>query len=99
MIKILEELYKEGLERYKVGEKVGILILLFKEIIDCFFKSSSSWISLLWLYLLEKKFKLVYKVVKEGFKFNLDDLQGRINLVLVMLEIEKKGVRFYVEKV
>ena len=98
MTKTPEELYKEGLERYKAGEKAGTLIPLFKEITDRSPKSSSSWISLSWLYLLEKKPKSAHKAAKEGFKLNPDDPQGRINLALAMLEREKKGVRPHVEK-
>ena len=98
MTKTPEELYKEGLERYKAGEKANTLIPLFKEITDRSPKSSSSWISLSWLYLLEKKPKPAYKAAKEGVKFNPDDPQGRINLALAMLEIGKKGVRLHVER-
>ncbi|MDE5070396.1 MAG: hypothetical protein O4861_23700 [Trichodesmium sp. St16_bin4-tuft] len=98
MTKTPEELYKEGLERYKAGEKAGTLIPLFKKITDHSPKSSSSWISLSWLYLLEKKHKSAHKAAKKGFKLNPDDPQGRINLALAMLEIGEKGVRPHVEK-
>ena len=98
MTKTPEELYKEGLERYKAGEEANTLIPLFKEITDQSPKNSSSWISLSWLYLLEKKPKLAHKAAKTGVKLNPDDPQGRINLVLAMLEIGEKGVRPHVER-
>lgn len=93
-----EELYKEGLERYKAGEPPSALIPLFKEITNCSPKSSSTWISLSWLYLLEKKPKSAYKAAKTGVKLNPDDPQGRINLALAMLEIGEKGVRTHIDK-
>ena len=93
-----EELYKDGLERYKAGEDPKNLIPLFKEITKRSPKSSSSWISLSWLYLLEKKPKSAHKAAKTGVKLNPDDPQGRINLALAMLEIGEKGVRPHVER-
>ncbi len=92
-----EELYKEGLERYKAGEDPKNLIPLFKEITNRSPKSSSSWISLSWLYLLEQKPKSAHKAAKTGVKLNPDDPQGRINLALAMLEIGEKGVRPHIE--
>lgn len=93
-----EELYQEGLEKYKAGEEPKTLIPLFKEITSRAPKNSSSWISLSWLYLLEKKPKSAYKAAKTGIKLNPDDPQGRINLALAMLELEEKGVRPHIEK-
>ena len=93
-----EELYKEGLERYKAGEDPKTLIPVFKDITNRSPKSSSSWISLSWLYLLDKKPKSAYKAAKTGVKLNPDDPQGRINLALAMLEIGEKGVRTHVER-
>ncbi|MEB3343119.1 hypothetical protein [Okeania sp.] len=97
MTKTPEELYKEGLERYKAGEEPKDLIPLFKEITNRSPKSSSAWISLSWLYLLEKKPKSAHKAAKTGVKLNPDDPQARINLALAMLEIGEKGVRTHVE--
>ena len=93
-----EELYKEGLEKYKAGEAPSALIPLFKEITNRSPKSSSTWISLSWLYLLEKKPKSAYKAAKTGVKLNPDDPQGRINLALAMLEIGEKGVRSHIDR-
>ncbi|NEP82864.1 MAG: hypothetical protein F6K17_20230 [Okeania sp. SIO3C4] len=93
-----EELYKEALERYKAGEEAKTLIPVFKDITNRAPKSSSSWISLSWLYLLEKKPKSAYKAAKTGVKLNPDDPQGRINLALAMLEMGEKGVRAHVER-
>ncbi|MGB3509213.1 MAG: hypothetical protein WBA93_08215 [Microcoleaceae cyanobacterium] len=93
-----EELYQEGLERYKAGEDPKTLIPLFKDITNRAPKSSTSWVSLSWLYLLENKPKSAYKAAKTGVKLNPDDPQGRINLALAMLELEEKGVRPHVEK-
>ncbi|MDJ0518527.1 MAG: hypothetical protein F6K22_11150 [Okeania sp. SIO2F4] len=93
-----EELYKEGLERYKAGEDPKNLIPLFKEITNRSPKSSSSWISLSWLYLLEQKPKSAHKAAKTGVKLNPDDPQGRINLALAMLEIGEKGVRPHIDR-
>mgnify|MGYP006232489183 FL=1 len=42
--------------------------------------------------------KLAHKAAKTGVKLNPDDPQGRINLVLAMLEIGEKGVRPHVER-
>ncbi len=93
-----EELYKEGLERYKAGEDPKNLIPLFKEITNRSPKSSSSWISLSWLYLLDQKPKSAHKAAKTGVKLNPDDPQGRINLALAMLEIGEKGVRPHIDR-
>lgn len=93
-----EELYKEGLERYEAGEEPKTLIPLFKEITNHSPKSSTTWISLSWLYLLEKKPLSAYKAAKTGVKLNPDDPQGRINLALAMLEIGEKGVRPHIDR-
>ncbi len=93
-----EELYEQGLERYKNGEEPQSLIPLFKEITNRAPKNSNSWISLSWLYLLEKKPNSAYEAAKKGVKLNPDDPQGRINLALAMLEIGEKGIRPHVER-
>ncbi|HLP87979.1 MAG TPA: hypothetical protein VK184_05150 [Nostocaceae cyanobacterium] len=97
MTETLESLFDTGLERYKAGESVETLIPVFKEVCDRAPKSSSAWICLAWLYLLDNQGNLAYKAAQKAVKINPQDPQGRINLALAMLETGQKGLRQHVE--
>jgi hypothetical protein len=96
-VKTAEELFEEGLARYKAGEELSEIIPIFKTVCDRQPKISSGWTCLSWLYLLDGKATLAYKAAQKAVKLNPEDPQARINLALAMLETGQKGVRIHVE--
>ncbi|YAF96261.1 MAG: tetratricopeptide repeat protein [Nodularia sp. CChRGM 3473] len=97
MAQTVEFLFDTGLERYKGGEAAESLIPVFKEVCDRAPKTSSAWICLAWLYLLENKPNLAYKAAQKAVKLNPQDPQARINLALAMLETGQKGLRQHID--
>ncbi len=97
MTQTVDSLFDEGIERYKAGEAPETLIPVFKDVCDRSRKSSSAWTCLAWLYLLVEKSSLAYEAAQKAVKLNPQDPQARINLILAMLEMSKKGVRQHVE--
>ena len=97
MTQTVEALFDEGIERYKAGEAPETLIPVFKEVCDRSRKNSSAWTCLAWLYLLVDKPTQAYEAASKAVKLNQQDAQARVNLVLAMLECDKKGVRSHVE--
>jgi predicted Zn-dependent protease len=97
MAQTVEFLFDTGLERYKAGEPAESLIPVFKEVCDRAPKTSSAWICLSWLYLLENKPNLAYKAAQKAVKLNPQDPQARINLAVSMLETGQKGLREHIE--
>lgn len=93
----VEELFQQGLERYKSGEEAASLIPSFKEICDRQPKVASSWICLSWLYLLDQKPSLAVKAAQKAVKLTPEDPQAHINLAIALLETSQKGVREHVE--
>jgi len=92
-----EELFTQGLERYKAGEDVATLIPLFKDICDQSPKVASSWICLAWLYLINKQPTLALKAAQKSVKLNPEDPQARVNLAIAMLETSQSGVREHIQ--
>lgn len=99
MTQTVESLFDQGIERYKAGEAPEVLIPVFKEVCDRARKSSPGWTCLAWLYLLADKPNQAYEAAQKAVKLNPQDPQARVNLVLAMLETDKKGVRTHVEVV
>jgi predicted Zn-dependent protease len=97
MTQTVETIFDEALERYKEGESPETLIPVFKEICDRSGKTSAAWTCLSWLYLLADKHSLAFTTAQKAVKLNPQDPQARINLVLAMLELNKKGVRTHIE--
>ncbi len=97
MAQTVEFLFDTGLERYKAGEAPETLIPVFKEVCDRAPKTSSAWICLSWLYLLENKPNLAYKAAQKAVRLNPQDPQARINLAMSMLETGQKGLREHIE--
>ncbi|TVP65356.1 MAG: hypothetical protein EA343_03545 [Nodularia sp. (in: Bacteria)] len=97
MAQTVEFLFDTGLERYKAGETTETLIPVFKEVCDRAPKTSSAWICLSWLYLLENKPNLAYKAAQKAVRLNPQDPQARINLAMSMLETGQKGLREHIE--
>jgi predicted Zn-dependent protease len=97
MAQTVEFLFDTGLERYKAGESPESLIPVFKEVCDRSPKTSSAWVCLAWLYLLDNKPKLAYKAAQKAVKLNPQDPQARVNLAVSMLEAGEKGLREHVE--
>jgi len=97
MTNTIESLFDTGLERYKAGEAADSLIPVFKEVCDRAPKSSSAWICLAWLYLLDNQPNLAYKAAQKAVKLNPQDPQARINLALAMLETGQKGLREHID--
>lgn len=99
MSETANELFDAGLERYNSGEGPDTLIPVFKDICDRSPKLAAAWSCLAWLYLLENKAEQAYKVALKGVKLDQNAPQGRVNLVLAMLETGQKGVREHIEVV
>ncbi|QSJ18224.1 hypothetical protein JYQ62_05230 [Nostoc sp. UHCC 0702] len=97
MTNTIESLFDTGLERYKAGEAPETLIPVFKEVCDRAPKTSSAWICLSWLYLLDNKPNLAYKAATKAVKLNPQDPQARVNLAVAMLETGQKGLREHVD--
>jgi predicted Zn-dependent protease len=97
MTNTVESLFDTGLERYKAGEAADALIPVFKEVCDRAPKTSSAWICLAWLYLLDNKPNLAYKAAQKAVKLNPQDPQARVNLALAMLETGQKGLRQHID--
>ncbi len=93
----VEELFNQGLERYKAGEDVATLLPLFQQVCDRTPKVASSWICLSWLYLIDRKPSLAFKAAKTAVKLSPEDPQARINLAIAMLETSQTGVREHIE--
>ncbi len=89
--------FEQGLERYKQGESPELLIPLFKSICERTPKNSVAWACLAWLYLLTDKPEAALKAAQKSVKLEKASPQGRINLVLAMLETGKTGVREHIE--
>jgi predicted Zn-dependent protease len=93
----VEELFDQGIERYKAGESPAELVPVFKEVCDRAPKSSAAWTCLAWLYLLDQKPSQAAKAAQKAVKLNPQDPQARVNLAIAMLETAQKGVRQHVE--
>ncbi len=92
-------LFDAGLERYNAGEGPDTLIPVFKDICDRSPKLAAAWSCLAWLYLLENKPEQAYKFALKGVKLDQSAPQGRVNLVLAMLETGQKGVRQHIDAI
>lgn len=93
----INELYEQGLEKYKAGEPLEDLIAYFKDLSDRAPKNSAIWCSLAWLYLLSDKPNAALKAAQKSVKFDKQAPQARVNLALALLETEKSGVREQIE--
>ncbi|AFY69788.1 TPR repeat-containing protein [Thalassoporum mexicanum PCC 7367] len=96
-VKTAEELFEEGLTRYKAGDELSEIIPIFKTVCDRQPKIASGWTCLSWLYLLDGKATLAYKAAQKAVKLNPEDPQARINIAIAMLETGQKGVRTHIE--
>jgi predicted Zn-dependent protease len=92
-----EDLFNQGLERYKAGEDAATLIPIFKDICDQSPKVASSWICLSWLYLVNNQPTLALKAAQKSVKLSPEDPQARINLAIAMLDTSQPGVREHVQ--
>jgi tetratricopeptide (TPR) repeat protein len=92
-----EDLFNQGLERYKAGEDAASLIPTFEKVCDRQPKIASSWICLSWLYLLDEKSSQALKASQRAVKLSPEDPQARINLAIAMLETSQKGIREHIE--
>lgn len=90
-------LFDAGLERYKAGEGPDTLIPVFQEICDRSPKTPAAWSCLAWLYLLDNQPDRAYKAAVKGVKLDPNAPQGRVNLVVAMLETEQTGVRKHID--
>jgi predicted Zn-dependent protease len=93
----VEELFDNGIERYKAGEAADALIPVFKEVCDRAQRNAPAWTCLSWLYLIENKPSLALKAAQKAVKLNPQDPQARVNLSMAMLETGQKGVRSHIE--
>ena len=92
-------LFDTGLERYHAGEGPETLISVFKEVCDRSPKTAAAWSCLAWLYLLDNKPEQAYKAALKGVKLDQSAPQGRVHLVLAMLETGQTGVRKHIDLV
>ncbi len=97
MTESVTSLFDVGLERYKAGEGPDTLIPVFEEICDRFPKTAVAWSCLAWLYLLDNQPERAYKVALKGVKLEPTAPQGRVNLVIAMLETRQTGVRKHID--
>ena len=97
MTQTVDELFDEGLKRYQAGEAAEDLIPVFKDVCDRASKSGPAWTCLAWLYLLADKPQSAYKAAQKAVKLNPEDPQSRVNLVLAMLDTDRKGVRDHID--
>lgn len=97
MTETVEELFDQGLERYKAFEPIPELIPIFKQVCDRAPKSSAAWTCLSWLYLLDNQNNLAAKAAQKAVKLNPQDPQARVNLAVAMLETNQKGVREHID--
>lgn len=97
MTKTVDDLFDEGIERYKAGEDPETLIPVFKDICDRSKKASAAWTCLAWLYLLVDKPAQAIDTASKAVRLNPQDPQARVNLVVAMLDADKKGVRQHIE--
>ncbi len=95
----INELYEQGLEKYKAGEPLEDLIAYFQDLRDRAPKNSAIWCSLAWLYLLSDKPNAALKAAQKSVKFDKQAPQARVNLALALLEAGKTGVREQIEAV
>jgi cytochrome c-type biogenesis protein CcmH/NrfG len=93
----IEELFQQGLERYKAGESAADLIPIYQKICDRQPKVASGWICLAWLYLLDDQGSLAFKAAQKAVKLSPEDPQAHINLAIAMLETSQAGVRGEIE--
>lgn len=93
----VEALFDDAIARYQAGEDPEALIPVFQEICDRARKNASAWTCLAWLYLLTDKPKRAYEAAHKAVKLSSQDPQARVNLVVAMLETERKGVRSHIE--
>lgn len=87
---IAEDLFTQGIERYKQGESAATLIPVFEKVCDRQPKVASGWICLSWLYLLDSKANLAVKAAQKAVKIAPEDPQGHINLAISLLELSQK---------
>jgi predicted Zn-dependent protease len=97
MTQTVDELFDQGLERYKAGESLETLIPTFKEVCDRAKKNSSAYTCLAWLYLLNDQSGLALSTAQKAVKLNPQDPQARVNLAIAMLDSGKAGVRQHIE--
>lgn len=95
----VDDLFKEGYEKYQAGASPETLIPVFKEVCDRDPKNGPAFACLAWLYLLEDKPKLALKAAQKSVKLEPRAPQSRINLALAMIETQTKGVRDHIEYV
>jgi len=88
---------EDGIELYKAGESIEKLLLIFKEITAREPKNATAWACLAWLNLLCDKPKTALKAAQKSVKLDARSPQGRINLVLAMLDSGETGVRPHIE--
>ncbi len=88
---------EEGIERYKAGEGVDLLLPIFKELSLREPKNATVWACLAWLYLLANKPKTALKAAQKSVKLDGKSPQGRVNLALAMLEAGESGIRPHIE--
>jgi predicted Zn-dependent protease len=92
-----EELFNQGIARYKDGESPETLIPFFQDLCERTQKSSTTWTCLTWLYLLADKPNAALKAGKKAIKLNPHDPQARVNLAVALLETKQKGVREHID--
>jgi hypothetical protein len=97
MTQSVDDLFDQGLERYKAGESIEVLIPTFKDVCDRAKKNSSAHTCLAWLYLLNDQPGLALAIAQRAVKLNQQDPQARVNLALAMLDSGKAGVRDHIE--
>jgi predicted Zn-dependent protease len=95
--KTIDDLFKEGLERYEAKSPLSEVFPYFLEIIKRQPKNGAALTCISWLYLMEEQPKKAEDFARKAMKANPADAQARVNLVLALLDSGGKGVRDQVE--
>lgn len=97
MTQTIEEIFEDGLNRYKAGESAESLIPVFKDLCQRAPKHSAAYTCLSWLYLLADKPNSAYKTAQKALKLTPHDPQAHVNIAVAILDSDRKGVREHVE--
>ena len=95
----VEEAFQAALTRYNEGEAAATLLPTFVDLCRQDPKNEILLTCLSWLYLLEAKGEPALKAAQHAVKLSPLSAQSRVNLVLAMLETQKKGIRQEVERI
>ncbi|MEN9204660.1 MAG: hypothetical protein Q6K70_02500, partial [Thermostichales cyanobacterium DRC_bins_46] len=99
MVDAVDERFQQAIARYQQGESAAELLPTFVELCHRDPKNEVFLTCLSWLYLLTGQGEAALKAAQQAVKLSPFSAQSRFNLVLAMLETQKKGIRQEVERI